>query len=630
MSAAAQRIGAVLLFLFSFLAPWEVYTYVPGMDMSGIDLLMWALVTVLALDVGASRQLRVPFELLWPIAALATALLAACEQIAGAWAPIALYVAVLHFIRSRARVEQCLALFTAAAAGVALCSIAAGAGILFPTVYSLGGRAIAAGPSNSASATFLLAAGTGLAVHFITQRPTDSRGRGPQVFGVCCLFPLVAALFVHAPQAAFSIDWQTPPLHEIGIVRTIAFLSLLWLTSRIAAKSAVAISAARAEGSRFDNETVSQTCLAALVFGGAALCLCLSLEPGVVQALLLGLASAYALPDKERAKPQPRRAYALLAPCALLVCVNAWHVFPGNADDPRNYAAAARTACQARQFDYVERKMEIIERLSPDERQSHFWRASAALGLGLPHYAAYEFAAAREPAHGVRLLLPPPDPSMCEDFLVRLRDACSSSPQPRRLLAFEYALAAAGKPQQTLASLRHRVQRASQTAAPMPSAPLARTIAFLLGDAALAEPLAAWSAGDLLGLLEQWGALTETAPAEFPADHLPLVLAARATREGIQYHCETAVDETIEHAIPAPMLFNKTQSATGWQKGGWSHLEYRGEGWRATLRMPSGATAAEICLFPAGGLTDSSTPPAPEFVPDTPCIRVLIPAPPSF
>ena len=402
MTAAARRIASCLLFAYAFLWPWGVYQYVPGLGQSATAVVGVALLLLLILDLAATRELRIPFELLWPVALSALACLFSPSQARlfidrGPLALIVLYVATVHFSRSRTRIVQGLILSMAAAAGVAACSIAAMSGMLFPTAYSLCSTALAAGPRDLTSAAFAMAVGFAVAVYLALRPPDSLRRSACRLFGVCCAAVSAIALLLltlRGLDAGVVAAWQPPQFNALRRTDLAALLLLLWLVARTAAKHVVAVNALRRDNPVLSAEAAMQGFLAALTIGATLFCLCFPVKLTASHGFLLGLAGAYALPDKERAKPLPVRTYLLLLPCVALAGINLVQVFLGNRSDPRNYDIPARSECDARQFAAVEQRMAAIERFAPNERRTHYWRARAELGYGFRHRAAREFAVA--------------------------------------------------------------------------------------------------------------------------------------------------------------------------------------------------------------------------------------------
>src|SRR5690606_29160091 len=131
-------------------------------------------------------------------------------------------------------------------------------------------------------------------------------------------------------------------------------------------------------------------------------------------AFLAGIASAYALPA-DAATPSRAQGPVAVVLAGVLLSLNVIHVFPGSTRDGRNYDVAAAKDLAAGHTGTLHRRLDLIERLSPAESKTHWWRAQALLTENRPMRAVTEFAASLAAAPNT--LLPPPNGDERDDFL---------------------------------------------------------------------------------------------------------------------------------------------------------------------------------------------------------------------
>jgi hypothetical protein len=245
--------------------------------------------------------------------------------------------------------------------------------------------------------------------------------------------------------------------------------------------------------------------------------------PRIGYGLAAGLACAIALPGTDRgASPK----VAALAVIPLVVALlNLSHVSPASMLDGRNYELAARSDFAAGDWRQLHRRLDFIEHAAPRERRTHLWRARALLAQDRPVRAAAEFGESLKQSAGT--LLPGSSAREREEFLTQLRDRKSASAEPSHEFAYAYALAADGATEEVVAYLGSlRPQGGRDNGGPA-TAPLADAVGFLLDLDGSRHGLDQWPAGQLMAVLEAWGAEVVAAPPWFDSERLPVVLVGQ-------------------------------------------------------------------------------------------------------
>ncbi len=640
MTRSVRPTAACLLFLFAFVWPWDVYQYIPWLGVHATGLIALVLVGLLIADVFRTRQLRMPFELLWPaVLLLLLVTLSLFHEGSGVsfrhLGAVLVYAATVHFARSRERIEYWLWISCLSGACAALWThLAFFAFPLPPTAYSLQTQGVLWFARDLPGGALTLAICGVMSLHFLIHAVGTVKDFGKAALAlVSAALPFSALAFTLLPPRFWmgGWHWRPPEFGHVPGVTLAALLVLLWIIARAIAKGVAFSSlASKIERAPDDLEATPGVGVAVMIVTtlvvATLLCLCFPVRPVVAHAYLLGLAGAYVLPKKERQGPPPHWQYALLLPCAAVVALNLVHVYPENRSDPRNYDVAALADFDAGRFHDLARRMNIIEAFAPGERRTHLWRARVELSLGYSHRAALEFGRAVRGSFGGSLVLPPPSEAEQNEFLVRLRDSCSSARVPERMLAYEYALVATGRADRALDSLRHRVYTRRKLHLDLPARPFAEAIAFLLGDQALAGPLRQWSAAELLMLLKHWGATIERAPADFPPDMLPVVLAARAAPEWVAWCCQAgAANPAMSRTHARQPLGRPGDPGAGWGEAGWMALVKADGAWSTELRIPGGANVVEARFTQGGDLACTQWVVVQGLAPDLPALRIYIP-----
>jgi hypothetical protein len=575
MRRTAAAAGQSLLYVFAFAWPWEVYGDIPRLGFSLPDALAFMILCLWAMDMAAQRQLRVPFELTWPVVALVALVWAGflrgeLESPLRTTGALLLFPGTVHLVTSHRIIRRCLWLSMVAIVCVAVLSLASQTGFLFPTAFATHARIEFAFPRTLESGGLTLILGLLIASSFVRFPHTTSASRWvPTAYALI----ITAALALPTVACTGLINqWRAVDLRNISWVWGAFALLILWLVSRVAAKIEI---------DRREAPSFRHSLFLAMLLVWAVFALLFRPVPRNGDFFLLGLAAAYAVGSKDGViVPVPRPA---LVAVVLLAGINLWHVWPSNVNDPRNYAAAALRDYQAGRIEKLWDRMDRIQQLAPAERTTYYWKARTALSERRTHLAAALFAEAMK-RQARRTVLPGPRIPEVDDFVVQMRDLTSSLPPEERRLAYEEALIGARRLDSAMASLRLRINGETGETPRLTPWNLAQIVAFLFGDQGLAPRFADWRTEALLDLLHLWGAETGSAPEGFPANKLPLVLAARSGPGRIDILCKTGAADLRSSAtreLPPPV-----GRLTAWTDAGWVvHEDGHGTGWTFTLGL---------------------------------------------
>jgi len=559
-----------VLYGLAFTWPWDVYQSVPLLNVALTTMLGIALVVLCLAGVVRSGRFQGPFELIWPGVALIA--MAACGILSRAGPPWgaalgsgAAFLAVLHFARPRATVIGCLWLSTLAGGGVGLLSLLGQARCILPTAFSPEtGAALAFASTLEGGALTLALCCATAGVLAVSPIPAPGMRWSAAASGLVSAVALAVLALRSLPRAGF---WHPPDWVSLLPLALVAMSLALWLTMRVAAKLTVA---------RLEDAPGIHVGLLAVLAVGIVMSLALPQQPQLGHGVFLGLLAGYSLPSRQQgsARPMP---IAVLAVVLLMVLANLWHLSPDNPRDPRNYEHSAARLFESGRLTELERRLDFIDGIAPEELRTHLWRARIRLEAGDPEATAS--ALSRALRQGRPRILPGPSQEETEQFLTRLRDHCSALPENARGLAYERALLAAGERASALAALRLRGQGGAGPA--VDTRPLSRALAHLLGDRTLAGPLAQWDGAQLLRVLETLGAEVQRVPEGFHAPHLlPLVLLAQVREDkraitayagaitfgGVRRNPPgTVPPDAHDASLPAPV--------------GWSALFRDGQGW---------------------------------------------------
>ena len=505
-----------LLFTIALAWPLGLFQYVPFLNVTVTGALATLLCGLAAIDFLQKKKLRVPFEALWPAGLLLLLLAAIAYRGTPGIAPEApgallLFVATAHFASSRASIERWLCASMLSGAAAALLCLATPAAGLMPTAYSLNL------PTTFTFAYDLHSGAHILALCLVLALFTAANSREHHVVRTIttwCALLFGGILAAKGLQLTMG-DSALSGAAYLGLppVLLTAVVIALWLFVRVIAKLEV---------DRRERPGDLHSLFWALAGVSLLMMAVGPFEPRLYHGYLLGLACGYALPERG---PQPTIAWPKTATAvlAVLLLINPWIVFPENERDPRNYEVAVGRDFLQEDFDQLLRRLEFIETHSEDELRTHLWRARVALELDEPNGAAMEFALSVRPEDNLRRLLPGPTTDEKADFKVQLRDLTSAMPEDQSVCAYERVLLALGDRDAAMFSLHLLTNIALVHAEGVDNAPIAGAVAFVLGDESLRAEFDAWTTGELLTLLSQWGAAIEAAPEDFRPEALPAV-----------------------------------------------------------------------------------------------------------
>ena len=519
MKRGLETAAAVCMAMLAIAWPLEANGFVPGLAIDAPTLLAAIGIALLTVHTFFQGRLRLSFELVvpWLLAlALTTWLVATmtapwpAEALCGLFA----FALPLHFRPARGRVVALLALTVIAGTGMAGITLAGWILGRVPTAYSLetGANLHFAHDVGGGIVTLLLCMVAALGL--ILNPGTRWWVRALWAMAAVTLGAVVATA---AGALMASIMTPGPPrlLHHGSVVLLLA-LVLLYGSARIAAKIAV-----NAE----ERLTSMHVVFLTLVAIGAVAVIAIRGVAPIGMAFLAGLACAYVLPSEE---PVGSRAWVFcgLAAGTILLALNVSHVNSGSLRDARNYDVALEKDFAVGDYMRAHQRLDLIERLAPHERRTHWWRARVLLAQGRPMRAVTEFGASLTEADST--LLPAPNQAERNLFLVQLRDAESASTAPQHHYAYARALVAAGEIDEALASVRMHAMRPATEIPNLASDPLAQAVAFLLGNRSLSDTLrTTWTPTLLLTTLGDWDATIMAAPPWFDHDRLPAVFVGQ-------------------------------------------------------------------------------------------------------
>lgn len=615
-----------LVLVLSLLWPWEIYRYLlfaPEVNANVESLVALGLIALWGYAVAVRRRLRLPFELAWPTAALLVLVWALAwrrdfDTPFLATGTILLFVAAAHFGCSRGLAERALwvsCLSGGAVAAVTLFALATGRLPIAPWL-ELGLPAPRADDLPAAGLTLTICFFVAL---YHATAPERSLKRRIAAGGCAAL---VLAAFTGAAGSGLGrwIPYAYPRHARFGLLEMLALGCVVWVVARVAAK----VEVQRRETSRRIHWLFLGIGLAAGLW-----CAWFPMKVGLSYGFLAGLICAAVLPGGRDLAPPPRLPLPEIAAVCLaapLILLNEWHIFPENRNHPWNYEVAAQRDFGEGRFETLQKRMDAFENRSPCETRTHLWRARAALAQGLPHRAAHEFALSLRENPVRKTLLAGPTAEEWNDFMTRLRDYCSTAPQPERSFAFDCALAARGSTHSVLAVLEQESAHPSAGAQEADSAPLAATAAFLLGSDALSAQLATWSSPKLLALLENWGATVTEAPESFPHGALPLVLAAQLLPDSVRVFAAAGSERPT---VAEWERVTRDYGVTDWDGGGWAlPAPVDTESWSAELRLGAAGghtLIAKLMIRPGGALELSRHTIPTAATPDSPTVLILLP-----
>ena len=516
MRADRASLTAACCIALSALWPWHLYTTLPGAGVRLTDLLCAALVAAAVVDVFRARTVRLPFELAWPAALIAVLLIIAHGTAAPAWRSIAGLVVFAAGVQTMRDPRVVRTAVVAAAFSVALSALVAPmleSIRILPTAYALSAPAVMHGPRSLPEGFWIYLAGAacGLAVALDAAHPPRLRkyGAAAAVIAITAVGRPAYALVVAAPA------WEPSALLSQGAAAAAATVVGAWLIARVGARLIVASQDRRAWGPL------------AIAAGVGAWAVSRVVAPGTDVALhdgfLLAIAVTAARVSGERRQEVPRWVWPALAASGLLVVWGAVHVDPHQTDDPRHYEARVAADLTAGDAEQARARLARIEEYVASDRRFRLCWARTELAAGRLRDAGLHLAAALAPLEGERRqTLPVPTPEVWRPLLADVRDAVSAERDPAALLAYAYALAAAGEAEGAVDLLGDRM-----TALPPPDGvdptPVAPLLAALLGEPELADAIAQWPRERLWGAAVAMGVCTSqvavsSGPVSVPSD----------------------------------------------------------------------------------------------------------------
>ncbi|MCC6486478.1 MAG: hypothetical protein IT364_03185, partial [Candidatus Hydrogenedentes bacterium] len=457
MTQRLPILGRVLVTTLLFAWPFGGLLYIPIAGYLLTTLLMLALIAVWALHMAATRAVCIPFELAWPVPILIIAAWIAPGQ-GSAWnltLGLLSFVAIMHFVDGSDAPASLLRLTAAAGALLAVPSLIALAPDLvrlvqvqFGPVYPDSAviiKFLAPGALTPENAVLFLT--TYIISTFALWHGTRTADRVHWVSTIFVGVVVLEALGFSVPRVVMDPAGDYYELPERSPLQWAALALCAWLFARAGAKAAVRLREQGASG-------LSAVLLASTAF------LCLAVLPVGESAgpfLVLGILAVGGRAGQDTAHSTTREVLAAI-PVAALALLNVIHVSPENTADPRNYEASLRRAVQTGHLDHAWQHIDALDSQSLDEYRVRFWRARIALEYHRPYLASREFAGALDQSLRMKQLLPPPTEDEVSAFLVRLRDYCSSIPNPERVLAYERALIAAGRLEDSMALLSKKAK----------------------------------------------------------------------------------------------------------------------------------------------------------------------------
>lgn len=593
----------VLLLVYAFAWPWDVYLWVPVLQINLLTLFAYGLIGVFLLDLLVRRSIRVPFELAWPpllLAVLLFPLIAASrmqfpDQLVS---KVVLCIAVVHVATGPRFAMHCLAATAAGCASLAAYSWVAHSLGIYPAAYSINSGLQLYGAHDIPGGLWAMTVG-GIAAGWWAWY---GRRRTPQLIAALLAAGLCLSLLVDA-LLRFRIDdgfvWPGRVAFPEGVGAWAALLLGLWFVARIGAKLVV---------ERIEKPSPGQMLLLSVIALSVAFFLCGPFTPRFHHALLLGLAGA-AGKRKEEAPPVWRPAVFCMVP--LVLCLGVYgsvHVWPRHVDDPRNYAAAARRDMSEGQYELALKRLDYFQAELPNERRTYLWQIHAQLSQSKQdkariHRAATALEAALEPPPpGSKLLLPAPARSELQDAFVRFRDAFSSPEFKDDFLGYERVFVAMGQKANALQVLKQRAERAEILLTPfhralqLPRDGLASAIANLLGEQKLADELNGWETTQLLAVLVSCNAGVENLPVGFEEPG-PVIITAHSKASALHVWGWQA-GKDVEAVIPMEFTVGAAYHLLA---GGWQPVNGMGGPCRVAFSVSNNTKTIEIAETVLGG-----------------------------
>ena len=553
----SHRLAAYLLITYAAAWPLQVYQFLPFTGMYLTTVLGFLLTGLWIWDAARSRQMRWPFELAWPLFLMVVILWTAAWR-EGDTLPVRLtaqvifFGAVLHFARNREIITRCVIWSVWGCGAAAAAALLAWREITPPTAYSTVAPLTLAPAHDLMGGVLVLMLGVTLAGvprgALVNPLPLRAAAAVVQAFALIVLAYLAYGAIRH------GAVWSAPPFASLGWADWAVILLAAWFTARIAAKLWV------------DREVAYTRMHAFLIVVGLLMLFWFTLFDTPIRGAhvyLLGLAAGFAAYRRGPAVATPGCAW--IGMCLLvLAAVNAYWVDAGNIHDPRRYNDEAAADLKRGDYAALQARLGHVERFAPGDGRSSYWRGKAFLEKGDALAAAVQFEQTFDPPPGQRFLRPPPGDERAE-FMVQLRDLCSSLEEEERQWAYERVLAAQGEAEQAAAALAARTVPSG--AEPSPGRHVREIAAFLLhgpeAGPALEAALDDVDADKLSALLTAWGA--QWTSVDLMGEQISL--AARRTARRIEIAVFSAGEPVTARLLltaPAPSLTEPIQVALRW------------------------------------------------------------------
>jgi hypothetical protein len=511
-------IARALILMLAFAWPFGVLLYIPVLDVALLPLAGGAVVVFAGIDAIKHRERRPTFEMAWPVA-LAMLLLwfnPVIEHPIRFSIGLGLLLAVPPFAHHLPFIATCLrataiggALLAAlAATNVAIELINAMPSGYFPYLEPPGVRFA---PMMTSPEAFWEGALVILLCVFAAFEGWMRESRSRKVVAGIVIPAAIIMLGI-----LFQRRWLAPPdTPAPGVAHVVFLLVLLWIAARVIAKLVL-----------FPREHGAGMKVAPFAAGAAFVGLIL-LAPHasfpsllIVPAILAG--GAQPVHDTQsRTLP----GFICMLPAIALLGLNLFHVYPANQDDPRNYEAFLRKDAQENRLDRAWNRVAILRTWHYWEPRACLWTARLALTFDRPYQAAYEFENAVGNVSSNRSVLPPPTQAEIDDFLVRIRDYCSTMPNPGDQYAYERALFAAGKGSSAAALLKQKVRNKPLVDPPVDRDLLVATVRNALDCAIEVVDQSGLTDNELWALLMAWN--THVASNAIPGLEEPLSVVVR-------------------------------------------------------------------------------------------------------
>ncbi|MBX3179502.1 MAG: hypothetical protein KF886_19270 [Candidatus Hydrogenedentes bacterium] len=596
-----MRFAPALPMLVAALWPLGAYTGIPYTPISTRFLAAAALLAFALHAWRVRRMQRPPFEYWW-VAVAALCLLPGGAGAPSLWCPV-FFLAPVILLHERRAAQGALLALSVSGGAAALLHAAAQAGWQPPAgIHAEASLAIAGTPDVAASVLMVFHAA--LAGVFVACVPTLATA-WRILAAVAALISVCWLLVMHTPVLALArpgAAWSEAAGSPRG---ALLLLLALWLAARVAARSLLRAG---------DTDMPPRGVASALVLAGAVAAVFLGALPDPVSFLALGLIAAHDAPwARGGAFTAPRGLLAAAIACAVIQVLG---IAPPGRQDPRNQAARAEELLQAAAWETLDARLDFLLARYPGDPAYSVLRARSLAAQGWFEAAAATFAASARPAEArgpINL------DAHVQALIDTLRDQASRLPHGQRGLFFERALVHAGEADNAVRFLALDSREAEGDLAP--AADLARAIAVLIGDPALAPQLEAAGAPALLGYCAAAGLPVRRLPEGFPESAAPLILRASAWPDGVTLEVWGGPDAAILAERRIPLRAGASGGAGGLDWDRW--VERRPGGWMIELDTPLLAlaeivveTSGEVTIDPVSGAHPGAVPARPAlFIP---------------